>query len=66
MSDPAFPDVVVISVKAIGPGPPAVIRVRKFLKSLLRAAGLRAVRVEPGDAAGMPAPPTKKEREDAA
>lgn len=61
MSEPLFPEVVVISVQATGPGPPAVIRVRKFLKALLRAAGLRAVRVEPGDAAGMPVPPTKKE-----
>jgi hypothetical protein len=34
-----------ITVRAEGPGPPAEIRLRNFLRGLLRRAGLRAVQV---------------------
>lgn len=35
-----------VTVEAAGAGPPAIIRLRRFLKTLLRIAGLRAVAVE--------------------
>ncbi len=35
-----------IDVRAVGPGPPVAIRLRKFLKLALRGYGLRCVGVE--------------------
>jgi hypothetical protein len=55
-----------VTVTPTGPGPPGEIRLRRFLKALLRSAGLRAVKVEevpaappagPGDARGLTPPP---------
>jgi hypothetical protein len=54
-----------VTVRAEGPGPAAEIRLRTFLKGLLRRAGLRAVKVEevmsngqatsnPGEGQGRP------------
>jgi hypothetical protein len=47
-----------VSLRAEGEGPPAVIRLRSFLKVALRAFGLRAVAVEelPGPAEPGTAP----------
>jgi hypothetical protein len=57
-----------ITGRAEGAGPPAAIRLRRFLKGLPRAAGLRAVRVEelPDSGAGAPAPGEPKGGERAA
>jgi hypothetical protein len=35
-----------VTLKAEGPGPPAILRLRRWLKHALRCHGLRAVRVE--------------------
>lgn len=50
-TSPSKPDVipqgeVMICLECAGIGPPLVIRVRRLLKSALRAYGLRAVKVE--------------------
>jgi hypothetical protein len=50
-----------ITIRAEGQGPPAIIRLRRFLKALLRVAGLRAVEVlempeGPGGAPGQVRP----------
>jgi hypothetical protein len=43
-------DQIRLTVRAEGPGPPAAIRLRHLLKSMLRGYGLRVVSIE-----GMPA-----------
>ena len=42
----AMPERFRVTVEAAGSGPPAIIRLRTFLKRLLRVAGLRCTNVE--------------------
>ena len=35
-----------VTLRAVGPGPPAIIRLRRWLKTALRSWGLRAVALE--------------------
>jgi hypothetical protein len=46
-----------MTLKAEGPGPPAILRLRRWPKHALRCHGLRAVRVEELPAAGQAAAP---------
>ncbi len=41
-----------ITVQPMGPGPPAAVRIRRLLKVLLRAYGLRCVSLEPAGSVG--------------
>jgi hypothetical protein len=50
------PETYRVTVAAAGAGPPAIVRLRRFLKALLRSAGLRAVKVEELPAGEGPGP----------
>jgi len=41
------PEKFVITVRAEGPGPPVPIRLRRLLKTMLRAYGVRCVSIRP-------------------